>query len=125
MIKAFGGLVIFRAIAGNITSYSREIYAPLKSLLLHGLFPSYSRIFPQLCFPCNCWYFSQVHPGYCPRFSLGIVPAFYGNGDTLLVKKKDTSMSLQCRGCDQWVPGFNSRWVQCYFVSPQHHIMSI
>ena len=33
VIKAFGGLVIFRAIAGNITSYSREIYAPLKSLL--------------------------------------------------------------------------------------------
>ena len=33
VIKAFGGLVIFRAIAGNINSYSREIYAPLKSLL--------------------------------------------------------------------------------------------
>ena len=33
VIKAFGGLVIFRAIAGSITSYSREIYALLKSLL--------------------------------------------------------------------------------------------
>ena len=32
VIKAFGGLVIFRAIAENITSYSREIYGQLKSL---------------------------------------------------------------------------------------------
>ena len=31
--KAFGGLVIYRAIAGNISSYSREIYSQLKSLL--------------------------------------------------------------------------------------------
>ena len=65
VINAFGGLVIFRAIAGNINSYSREIYAPLKSLLWHGFFPaiagfcpSYSWILSQLCFPCNCWYFS-------------------------------------------------------------------
>ena len=27
----------------------------------------------QLCFPCNCWYFSQSQPGPCPRFNLGIV----------------------------------------------------
>ena len=33
VINAFGGLVILRAIAGNITSYSREIYGQLKSLL--------------------------------------------------------------------------------------------
>ena len=33
VINAFGGLVILRAIAGNITSYSREIYSQLKSLL--------------------------------------------------------------------------------------------
>ena len=33
VINAFVGLVILRAIAGNITSYSREIYGQLKSLL--------------------------------------------------------------------------------------------
>ena len=43
VIKAFGGLVIFRAVAGNITSYSREIYAPLKASN-----PCYSMVFSQL-----------------------------------------------------------------------------
>ena len=31
--KAFGGLVIYSALAGNITRYSWEIYSQLKSLL--------------------------------------------------------------------------------------------
>ena len=38
--KTFGGLVIFCAIAGNITSYSREIFAQFNSLLYYGLFPA-------------------------------------------------------------------------------------
>ena len=33
VIKAFSDLVIFLAIAGNIISYSREIFALLNSLL--------------------------------------------------------------------------------------------
>ena len=33
VIKAFLGLVIFHATAGNITSFNREIYAHQKSLL--------------------------------------------------------------------------------------------
>ena len=33
VINACGGLVILRAIAGNITSYSKEIYGQLKSRL--------------------------------------------------------------------------------------------
>ena len=39
-------------------------------------FPIYSWESSQLCFPCNCWYVSQVKPGHCPRFSLGIFPSF-------------------------------------------------
>ena len=72
VINAFGGLIIFRAIAGNITSYSREIYGQLKFPAIAQFFPSYSWELSQLCFPCNCWYISQVQPGYCPRFNLGI-----------------------------------------------------
>ena len=70
--KAFGGLVIFHAITGNITSYSREIYAQLKSLLLHGFFPSIAGNYPSFVFlemagtvyfPGSTWALSQVQPG--------------------------------------------------------------
>ena len=43
VIKAFADLVIFRAIAGNITSYCWEIFAHLK-----GSIPCHSRDFFQL-----------------------------------------------------------------------------
>ena len=86
VIKAFGGLVTFCAIAGNITSGSREIYASLKSnpcyctvfsqLYVAGfcssfVFPAIAGIFPRF----NLWFvpgstfvLSQVQPGNCPSF---------------------------------------------------------
>ena len=89
VINAFGGLVILRAIAGNITRYSREIYSQLRSLLQHCFFPAIagncpSFVFPAITgifprfnqgiFPGSTWVLSQVQHGYCPRFNLGIVP---------------------------------------------------
>ena len=75
----------------HYTSYSREIYAPLKSLLWHGFLPAIlnSWILSQLCFPFNCWYFSQ--------FESGTIPSF------LWCRKEVVPASVQ------WGPGFNSR----------------
>ena len=67
--KTFGGLVIFCAIAGNITSYSREIFAQLNSLLYYGLFPAIAKICPSFVFPAVAgWYISQVQPVNCSSF---------------------------------------------------------
>ena len=63
VLKVFGGLVIFRAIAGNITSYSRD------SLLLHGLFTAKAGNCPSFAFPAI--------DGIFLTFNLGIVQAFY------------------------------------------------
>ena len=62
MINAFGGLVILRTIAGNITSYSSEIYGQLKSL--HGFFPAIAGNCPRFVFPMT---------GKYPRLNLGSV----------------------------------------------------
>ena len=66
--KTFGGLVIFCAIAGNITSYSREIFAQLNSLLYYGLFPAIAKICPSFVFPAVA--------GIFPRFNPEIVAVF-------------------------------------------------
>ena len=73
---------------GNIPCYSWEHYQlqqgnifPAQIPAIARFSPSYSWELSQLCFPCNCWYISQVQPGYCPRFSLGVVPAFYEVGE--------------------------------------------
>ena len=84
-------------IVGNITSYSiysREIYSQLKYLLKQGFSPSYSWDLSQLCFPCNCWYISQVQPEYCPRFSLGVVPAFNEVGENPSCQKQQFVCNL-------------------------------
>ena len=92
VIKEFGGLVIFRAIAGNITSYSREIYAPLKSLLLHGFFPAIAGFFPSFVFPAIA--------GIFRRFILGIVPGSAWELSQLFMVKETLFLSkrriLQC-----------------------------
>ena len=76
VIKAFGGLVIYRAIAWNITSYSREIYSQLKSLLEHGFFSAIAGNCPNLVFPAIAGIFPRFNLGLLPgpRLNLGIVP---------------------------------------------------
>ena len=73
VIKAFAGLVIFRAIAGNITSYSCEIFGHLNSLLKHGLFPAIAGNCSSFVFPAIAG-ISQVQPGTSPRLKLRLVP---------------------------------------------------
>ena len=72
VIKAFGGLVIFRAIASQHYQIKKGNICTAQIPAIAWFFPSYSWILSQLCFPCNFWYFSQVEPGYCHRFNLGI-----------------------------------------------------
>ena len=67
--------------SGNTPCYSWEHFQlqqgniqPAQIPATARFFPSYSWKLSQLCFLCNCWYISQVQPGYCPRFNLVIVP---------------------------------------------------
>ena len=81
---------IWRPGTGNIPCYSCEHYQ-----LQRGNIYAIARYFPAIAgyctpfvFSCNCWYFSQVQPGHCPRFNLGIVPAFYGVGENTSCQNK-------------------------------------
>ena len=81
VIKAFGGLVKFRAIDGNINNLAGMQHMPNSN-------PCYRTVFTQLeivpaLFYCTCnfLYTFQVQPRNCPRFSLGIFPAFYDVGE--------------------------------------------
>ena len=127
VIKAFGGLVIFRAIASQHYQIKKGNICTAQIPAIAWFFPSYSWILSQLCFPCNFWYFSQVEPGYCHRFNLGIELSqlFMVYERKLLIK----TIVYQCFYCvvvkvpalKQLGLVFHSRWVQFYFVSPQHH----
>ena len=98
VIKAFGGLVIYRAIAGNITSYSREIYSQLKSLLQHGFPPAIAGNCPSFVFPAIA--------GIFPRFNLGIVPGSAWELSQLFMRQERTLLIKNCFICNlivQWL----------------------
>ena len=65
------GLEIFCAIAWKITSYSREIFDHISSLLYHGLFPAIAGNCPSFVFPAIAALlprFNWPKPGTCPSF---------------------------------------------------------
>ena len=74
---------IWRPGTGNIPCYSCEHYQLQRGNIyaIARYFPAIAGYCTRFVFSCNCWYFSQVQPGHCPRFNLGIVPAFYGVGE--------------------------------------------
>ena len=89
---------------GNILRYSWEHYQlytvagkyiPSSNPCYSTVFPIYIRELFQLWVPCNCWYISQVQPGHCHRFSLGIVPAFYEVQERTLLVKNGKLYSIQ------------------------------
>ena len=113
MIKAFGGLEIIRAIAGNINSSSREIYAQIKSLQQQGFFSAIAR---------NCFVFPAI-AGIFPRNFLGIVPAFYDEGEKAFCQKRHVFQCFysavdKATACEQCRPGFYPCCVQFYLL---HH----
>ena len=79
----------------HYTSYSREIYAPLKSLLWHGFF------YPPYCIAefCPSFVFPSI-AGIFPSLNLGQYPAFYGVG-------KKWCQLASSGGLDSILAGYN------------------
>ena len=70
-VKAFVGLVMFPAIAGNNSTYRSDIFACLNSLLQHGLLPAMAGNYPSFVFPADAGTFPSFNwskPENCPRF---------------------------------------------------------
>ena len=77
MFRAMGTLP---AIAGKYIHPSNPCYCTIFSQLLLDFVPSLFSLQLLVFFPGSTW--------YCPRFNLGIVPAFYGVGENTSCQKK-------------------------------------
>ena len=133
--------------SGNTPCYSWEHYQlqqgniwPAQIPAIARFFPSYSWELSQVCFPCNGWYISQIQPGYCPRFTLGIVPGSTwvlsqvqpGNCPrsehfrvNIFLCNSVDSVVVNATECNKRCFGFNPHCIQLNIFTPQLHMILI